>query len=285
MGLWVRVILSSSPAVECFKLGGFESSWNPHASFRVFLGSDFFLPPRPSAQSGHRELREQSPRTPRVSRAGQISPKVPPWPQFGGQGPGSQRTPPATPPGVLSTTTSGPQPSWVGVRAGRWQTTAQERGGRGKRRQDCGLRAEDLQTQNPRFRSPLLGPQRGTAPPPRPHATRPTLTEKHFPGYPCLEDSDQQQRSRSPSEEPPTIWISRAAALGATSVCKASGHWPRLQKAGQSPGPLPGDLCPASLPQAACSFHLPPLPGWTESSAPAECGLSFVVPRSRRILA
>lgn len=63
----------------------------------------------------------------------------------------------------------------------------------------------DLQTPNPRYPSPLLGPQPETAPPPRPHPTGPTLTERHFPGYPWLEDAGQQQPTRATGEEPPQI--------------------------------------------------------------------------------
>lgn len=124
------------------------------------------------------------------------------------------------------------------------------------------IRAEGPGTagQIPNCPSPLGGPESGITPSRRPHPTRRTLTERHFPGYPWREDAGRRQTHRVSERVPPRIRISRAAAVAATSVGKASGHWLWLQKVWpiaeavvRRPSPAPRAQAPLSLPVAACT--------------------------------
>lgn len=116
------------------------------------------------------------------------------------------------------------------MRLGGDKLQGQEKGREGQGRQVWG---------GPGTCSPL-GPNSGTPapggvqpeitpPPTRLPPSRPTPTETHFPGYPWREDPGQQQSQRTVGWEPPPSRISRAASVAATTVCKAPGHWPRLQ--------------------------------------------------------
>lgn len=88
-------------------------------------------------------------------------------------------------------------------------------------------------------------PAAGNHVPPPKKKTGPTLTERHFPGYPWREDASQPEPPHYAAvEEPPPIRICRAAAVAATSVSQAPGHWPPPQMGWPIAGAVAGRQAP-----------------------------------------